>query len=184
MADYDIRPLQLRILKILLAVDKVCKEHGLRYYIMAGTMLGAVRHKGFIPWDDDLDIGSVKRIERVSLRYETLKSTFIEDIIQTFFGNHNLQFPEKRFCISGRHLLDANRLANSSGYGARLTDFQHLAIIVRYYLDFLFPQCMMVQSQRIRLTISKQLGYNLRVKKDIAVQQQNVLFIYIRPCKP
>ena len=32
MADYDIRPLQLRILKILLAVDKVCKEHGLRYY--------------------------------------------------------------------------------------------------------------------------------------------------------
>ena len=56
MANYDIRPLQLRILKILLAVDKVCKEHNLRYYIMAGTMLGAVRHKGFIPWDDDLDI--------------------------------------------------------------------------------------------------------------------------------
>ena len=51
MANYDIRPLQLRILKNLLAVDKVCKEHNLRYYIMAGTMLGAVRHKGFIPWD-------------------------------------------------------------------------------------------------------------------------------------
>lgn len=50
MATYDIRPLQLRILKNLLAIDKVCKEHNLRYYIMAGTMLGAVRHKGFIPW--------------------------------------------------------------------------------------------------------------------------------------
>ena len=57
MATYDIRPLQLRILEVLLAVDKVCKEHNLRYYIMAGTMLGAIRHKGFIPWDDDLDIG-------------------------------------------------------------------------------------------------------------------------------
>ena len=56
MANYDIRPLQLRILKNLLAVDKL-QEHNLRYYIMAGTMLGAVRHKGFIPWDDDLDIG-------------------------------------------------------------------------------------------------------------------------------
>lgn len=41
MATYDIRPLQLRILKNLLAIDKVCKEHNLRYYIMAGTMLGA-----------------------------------------------------------------------------------------------------------------------------------------------
>ena len=48
MATYDIRPLQLRILKNLLAIDKVCKEHNLRYYIMAGTMLGAVRHKGFM----------------------------------------------------------------------------------------------------------------------------------------
>ena len=56
MALYDIRPLQLRILKILEAVDKACREHGLNYYIWAGTMIGAVRHKGFIPWDDDLDI--------------------------------------------------------------------------------------------------------------------------------
>ncbi len=57
MANYDIRPLQLRVLEILKGVDAVCREHGLRYYIMAGTMLGAVRHGGFIPWDDDLDIG-------------------------------------------------------------------------------------------------------------------------------
>lgn len=56
MASYDIRPLQLHILKILQAIDKVCQEHHLRYYLWAGTMLGAVRHKGFIPWDDDLDI--------------------------------------------------------------------------------------------------------------------------------
>lgn len=61
MADYDIRPLQLHILEILLAIDKVCKEHHLRYYIIAGTMLGAIRHKGFIPWDDDIDIGMPRK---------------------------------------------------------------------------------------------------------------------------
>lgn len=61
MASYDIRPLQLRILDILLAVQKVCEEHNLRYYIIAGTLLGAVRHKGFIPWDDDLDIAMPRR---------------------------------------------------------------------------------------------------------------------------
>jgi lipopolysaccharide cholinephosphotransferase len=53
----DIRERQDKLLKILLEIDKVCKEHHLRYYIMAGTMLGAVRHSGFIPWDDDMDIG-------------------------------------------------------------------------------------------------------------------------------
>lgn len=61
MAAYDIRPLQLHILGNLMALDKVCREHQLRYFIVAGTMLGAVRHKGFIPWDDDLDVGMPRK---------------------------------------------------------------------------------------------------------------------------
>ena len=56
MALYDIRPLQLKIMNILQAVDATCNEHNLRYYLWAGSMIGAIRHKGFIPWDDDLDI--------------------------------------------------------------------------------------------------------------------------------
>ena len=56
MASYDIDLLHQRILRILMAVDKTCRENQLRYYIWAGTMIGAVRHKGFIPWDDDIDI--------------------------------------------------------------------------------------------------------------------------------
>jgi lipopolysaccharide cholinephosphotransferase len=56
MASYDIDILHEHILQILLTVDKVCREHNLTYYCWAGTMLGAIRHKGFIPWDDDMDI--------------------------------------------------------------------------------------------------------------------------------
>lgn len=57
MTNYDIRPLQLRILEILEVIQQVCEQHGLRYYMIDGTLIGAVRHKGFIPWDDDMDIG-------------------------------------------------------------------------------------------------------------------------------
>lgn len=58
---YNIREFQLRSVCLLEAIDKVCKEHGIRYYIIAGTLLGAVRHKGFIPWDDDQDIALLRK---------------------------------------------------------------------------------------------------------------------------
>lgn len=53
---YGILPLQNKILEIIVYLDSVCKKHNIKYYLMGGSALGAMRHKGFIPWDDDLDI--------------------------------------------------------------------------------------------------------------------------------
>lgn len=51
-----LRNAQVRMLEILESVDIICKSHGINYWLSYGTLLGAVRHNGFIPWDDDLDI--------------------------------------------------------------------------------------------------------------------------------
>lgn len=56
MSEADFRSLQLIELDMLIYFDRFCKEHGLRYYLAGGTLIGAIRHKGFIPWDEDIDL--------------------------------------------------------------------------------------------------------------------------------
>ena len=56
-----LRTLQLTELEILREFDSLCRKHGLQYYIVGGTLIGAVRHGGFIPWDDDIDVSMPKK---------------------------------------------------------------------------------------------------------------------------
>lgn len=81
--NISIKEAQGIMLDILIEFDRVCKENNLTYFLDWGTLLGAVRHKGFIPWDDDVDV-SMPREDFEKLK--TLYNEFSED----FF----LQTPE------------------------------------------------------------------------------------------
>ena len=71
MKELNLREIQSETLKIVKFIDKICLDLNLNYALFYGTLIGAVRHKGFIPWDDDLDIVMPRN------DYDKLKEYFI-----------------------------------------------------------------------------------------------------------
>ena len=106
MHDYSIKQIQVTILDIMIYVDRLCREHNIEYYIMGGTALGAVRHGGFIPWDDDLDIFMTPD------SYEKFKSAFSAQNDAQFelqewrLGNSLLEYAKVR--MNGTTFIEAN----------------------------------------------------------------------------
>lgn len=60
LTKQQLRQLQMIQLEMLVEVDRICRKCGIRYNIIAGTMLGAIRHGGYIPWDDDADVAFLR----------------------------------------------------------------------------------------------------------------------------
>jgi len=56
-----LRRQQMIMLDMVKELDRICKKHNIPYFLYGGTLLGAIRHNGFIPWDDDLDVGLMRK---------------------------------------------------------------------------------------------------------------------------
>lgn len=69
--------------EILQVIDSICRKHNLTYFAIGGTALGAVRHQGFIPWDDDIDIGMPRQDYEAFLRYAR-EELPLDYFLQTF----------------------------------------------------------------------------------------------------
>lgn len=60
MTNYNLNKVQQHLFECIVEFDKICREHHINYWLCAGSLLGAVRHGGFIPWDDDFDVGMLR----------------------------------------------------------------------------------------------------------------------------
>lgn len=96
----DLRTIQNRGLKILLDVDAICKNNNINYFLEGGTLLGAVRHKGFIPWDDDVDIAMFRG------DYEKFLQIASRELPKNYFVQHNESDPYFPFGFT--KILDLN----------------------------------------------------------------------------
>ena len=105
------------LLDILTAVDSFCDAHGIRYSMACGTMLGAVRHKGFIPWDDDLDIYLLRD------DYKRLEQNF-PDLLDGKYRFASLNRTEGWHCAYGKvyddRTISANPKANRIPFGINI----------------------------------------------------------------
>ncbi|MBR1478213.1 MAG: LicD family protein [Lachnospiraceae bacterium] len=94
--DFYVPPMMKRAwageMEILMMLDSLCKVYGLTYYAAYGTLLGAVRHKGFVPWDDDIDVW-MKREDVMKLMsipkevYDGLGLEFITPYVEPSYNN-------------------------------------------------------------------------------------------------
>ncbi len=87
ISDYQVSSQMKEIwaieLDLLERIDEICSEHNIRYYASGGTLLGAVRHKGFIPWDDDIDIAMPREDYK---RFCALADKFSDPYELQFYG--------------------------------------------------------------------------------------------------
>lgn len=93
IGEYRIEEVQEIMLEILVEVDHICRENDIKYILDGGSMLGAVRHHGFIPWDDDLDIAMLRSDynKLMELCKTSLNDKFVWESIETS-TNHPLNF--------------------------------------------------------------------------------------------
>ncbi len=88
-------------LQILCEIDRICKKYDISYHLTYGTLLGAIRHEGFIPWDDDIDVAMERK------EYERFKQVCKEELSDKFFYQCN-ETDGEYF-----HLMDKIRMNNT-----------------------------------------------------------------------
>jgi len=88
------------VLDLLIKFDAVCRKHNLKYFLIGGSLLGVIRHQGFIPWDDDIDVGMLRE------DYERFSAIVEKEFNQPYFW----QTPE----TDQEYLFSFNKLRNSN----------------------------------------------------------------------
>ena len=113
MENFDYLP-KLHNCQLIIAreIKRLCDKHNIKYFIIAGTLLGAIRHGGFIPWDDDMDVGMLREDYEKFLK--VAKTELGEDFfLQTPETDKNYGLPFAKILLNGTRLVEATAGSNA-----------------------------------------------------------------------
>lgn len=106
MKELSLREIQLAELEILKKLDEICRAEGLTYYLYYGTLIGAIRHKGIIPWDDDIDVAMPRPdYDRLIEYCRKNQEGLLPLRLMHYTLNPDYIYPIARFCDS-RYYVD------------------------------------------------------------------------------
>lgn len=169
--DYEIksnvlRKVQLVQLEILIEFDRICKTNNLPYQLFSGSLLGAVRHKGFIPWDDDVDVCMLRK------DYNSLLKICKKELDESYF----LQTHEtdKEYIHSFARIRKNNTFVLQHYYSN--VDMHHGIFIDVFPLDKVLPNTILGKLQYYSIYILRGLKY-LKIK---ALHSNNIYKRYIQ----
>ena len=138
VCGYDMEELHDRMLTIATEVDRICRENGWRCSLYGGSVIGAVRHNGFIPWDHDIDMAMPRKDYDEFLKY---MQTHPNDLI--FLSDYHT---EKRYPNSwGKVRLNGTRFVEREL--ASLSELNHGVFIDLHPIDNIYPCCLKLQTR-------------------------------------
>lgn len=155
-----LRKAQMRMLDILLVVDKIFRKHHIDYWLDGGTLLGAVRHGGFIPWDDDLDINirqeDIPRIKKI-LQVELPANLCYQDV--TTDWNYHMLICKVRDKNSIFDDSYSKRLKERGIYIDLIPMEEVVPLRLKSIIDFVYIRCVRGVHNYSDRFIEKFLGY-------------------------
>ncbi len=117
-------------LQILAEIDRICKKYNIRYFAEWGTLIGAVRHGGFVPWDDDMDIGMLRK------DYERFKEV-TKDELPGEFAIHDYATKENHWLFLSR-VVNCNQICFDEKHLEKYHNFPYIATVDIFVMDYLY----------------------------------------------
>jgi len=195
MKEIPLDEVKRRLLNILSEFEKYCSSNNLKYTLSGGTLLGAVRHKGFIPWDDDIDVGMPRedfikfsntyKSKRFGIIYINRKKHHYRTYIKMFDkGSYSMLFNKKNY---GIHIdvFPYDRIKNDANYFVEFSkinslcwdlshNFKYKHIGINHYKHCFCPHLRWIASNIYNFIVFK---YNY-FKKTHLVSKSKQHYIY------